>query len=136
MKIHYVYLNRPPPKLTLSYIGSKPAPPGLIVIGENATQYDFNVTVTVPTSLNFPLGENATSSAINRALEQLLDKYDLLSLNRTVDGSTIVTAAWTDEYVVDGKSIFSLYSKETFTADTIESLTKDLFNSLTDAMNA
>ena len=130
------FINRPPPPLTVTFIGSKPAPPGLIRIGETDIEYEFNVTVTVPTSMNFPLGEKATPSAISHALMPLLGKYNLLALNRTYDGSTITTAAWSDEPIVEGKSIFSLYSNETFTAATVESLTNDLFNALTDAMNA
>jgi hypothetical protein len=81
-----IYVNRPPPPppmLTLTFDKSRSAPPNLIIMGETDIEYDFNVTVTVLTSMNFPLGENVNSSVLNHALKPLLGKYNLLALNHT-----------------------------------------------------
>ena len=127
-----VFINRPPPPLTISFIGSKPAPPAL---GVEATEYDFNLTVTVSTSLNAPLGKNANTTAINNALRSLLEKYDLATSTYTDGNSTRTTAAWSAVFIVDGETTFNLYSTETFSDAQVDSLRNDLFDALTNAMN-
>jgi len=96
----------------------------------NGTQYDFNVTVNVPTSLNYPWGKNVTHEKLGQALIPLASKYNLTTSN--YNGFT--TAAWQNMVVVDGENTFSLWSSVTLTQDQIQSLTSDLYDAFSTAM--
>jgi hypothetical protein len=96
----------------------------------NGTQYDFNVTVNVPTSLNYPWGKNVTHEKLGQALIPLASKYNLVTSN--YNGFT--TAAWQNMVVVDGENTFSLWSSVTLTQDQIQSLTSDLYDAFSSAM--
>ena len=113
-----------PPTLTVTYIGvaEKTNFPGL---SQNVTQYDFNVKTTEPSSLNRPFGPKATSETINSALAPLLNKYDLVK-----GYYPNATATWTNEYLFDGVSLFSLFANTPFSDSQINSLTQDLQNAL------
>lgn len=124
----------PTPTLSVSFIKSNTKQ--LFQWEGNVTEYQFDVKVTVATGWTRPFGKNATSDAINSALKPLLDKYPLVNgTYHTDNGEIITTAAWTASYIVDGESIFSLYSTETFTDNQIKSLTNDLFEAISAAMN-
>lgn len=134
------------PLLSVSFLGSEPATNAL-VSGNGTVQYDFNVTVNVPTSMNFPFGVNATHTELNLALLPLVDKYDLVTntyatgnangnVNGTANGTgTITSALWIDEPIVSGINTFSLFSYQQLSAVQTEALTNDLFNAFTSAMN-
>jgi hypothetical protein len=96
----------------------------------NGTQYDFNVTVNAPTSLNYPWGKNVTHDKLGQALIPLATKYNLVTSN----SSDFTTAAWQNMAVVDGENTFSLWSNTPLTNDQIQSLTTDLYNAFTTAM--
>jgi hypothetical protein len=128
----YFVVNMFNPPLSVSFIKSiseQEKVPGAI-------QYDFKVKVNVPSSMNFPFGKQASVTAIHRALKPLLDKYDLVTDDYEDFDSTGITAAWSYIYTVDGESTFSLYSYETFSYTQIESLTNDLLDALTVAMDS
>ena len=113
-----------PPTLTVTYIGvaEKTNFPGL---SQNVVQYDFNVKTTEPSSLNRPFGPKATSETINQALAPLLSKYDLVK-----GYYPNATATWTNEYLFDGVSLFSLFANTPFSDSQINSLSQDLQNAL------
>ena len=96
----------------------------------NGTQYDFNVTVNVSTSLNYPWGKNVTHEKLGQALIPLASKYNLVTSN--YNGFT--TAAWQNMVVVDGENTFSLWSSAILTQDQIQSLTSDLYDAFSTAM--
>ena len=96
----------------------------------NGTQYDFNVTVNVSTSLNYPWGKNVTHEKLGQALIPLASKYNLATSN--YNGFT--TAAWQNMVVVDGENTFSLWSTTILTQDQIQSLTSDLYDAFSTAM--
>ena len=96
----------------------------------NGTQYDFYVTVGVPTSLNYPWGKNVTHEKIGQALIPIATKYNLLT--NTYNGFT--TATWQNRVVVDGENNFSLWSNTPLTQDQIQSLTSDLYDAFSTAM--
>jgi hypothetical protein len=96
----------------------------------NGTQYDFNVTVNAPTSLNYPWGKNVTHDKLGQALVPLTAKYSLVTSN----SSGFTTAAWQNRVVVDGENTFSLWSITPLTNGQIQSLTIDLYNAFTTAM--
>ena len=112
--------------LSVTFIGYGPnhSPIG------NGTQYDFNVTVNTPTSLNYPWGKNVTHDKLDQALIPLSAKYNLV----TSSSSGFTTAAWQNMVVVAGENTFSLWSNTPLTQDQIQSLTTDLYNAFTNAM--
>jgi hypothetical protein len=116
----------PQPLLSVTFIkyGPNHSPIG------NGTQYDFNVTVSAPTSLNYPWGKNVTHEKLGQALIPLASKYNLATSN--YNGFT--TAAWQNMVVVDGENTFSLWSSTTLTQDQIQSLTSDLSDAFSTAM--
>jgi hypothetical protein len=108
--------------------------------GNGSIEYDFNVTVSVPTSMNFPFGVNATHNELNLALLPLVDRYNLVTMNYpngNGNGTTGTTtsALWIDEPIVSGMNNFSLFSYEQLNATQMEAFTNDLFNAFTLAMN-
>jgi hypothetical protein len=115
-----------PTLLTVTFISYGPnhSPIG------NGTQYDFNVTVNVPTSLNYPWGKNVTHDKLGQAIVPLATKYNLVTRN----SSGFTTAAWQNMVVVDGENTFSLWSITPLTTDQIQSLTSDLYNAFFTAM--
>lgn len=127
-----VSLN-PRPLLSVSFLGSQPTTHA-IVSGNGTIEYDFNVTVNVPTGMNYPFGVNATSSKISQALLPLVDKYNLVTNNYNGNGN-ITSAQWVDMPIVDGMNTFSLFSYEQLTSTQVQALTNDLFNAFTLAMN-
>jgi stringent starvation protein B len=62
------------PLLTVNFLDSNNGK-GSPIMGNASYAYDFNVTVGVPTSMNFPWGKNVTHDALNKALMPLIDKY-------------------------------------------------------------
>ncbi len=118
----------PKPLLTVSYLG----------IGSegfqfgNGTQYTFNVTVGVPTSMNYPWGKNVSHVDVSQALLPYADKYDLV--RRTSNDSEAQCPRWLDKQVVDGENEFSLFSYSQLSEAQIQALTSDLFNAFTVAM--
>lgn len=123
----------PRPLLTVAFLGSQPATHS--IISTNGTiEYDFNITVSVPTSMNYPFGVNATSPQISQALLPLVDKYNLVANNFNGRGN-ITSAQWVDKPIVDGMNTFGLFSYEQLNATQVESLTNDLFNAFAAAMN-
>jgi hypothetical protein len=130
-----VALNpNPQPLLSVSFLGSQPTTTNSIVSGNGTIEYDFNVTVNVPTSMNYPFGVNVTHSELSRALLPLVDKYNLVVNNYNGNGN-ITSALWVDMPIVDGMNTFSLFSYQQLNAAQTESLTNDLFNAFTLAMN-
>ncbi len=105
------------------------------VFANAAIQYDFNITVTVPTSMNFLFGRNVTHSALNNVLMPLADRYNLQTRNETDGTSTTKVVMWTAMPIVNGENLFSLFSNETLSNDQIQSLTNDLYNAFTVAMS-
>jgi len=129
-----VALNpNPQPLLSVSFLGSQPTTHS-IVSGNGTIEYDFNVTVNVPTGMNYPFGVNVTHSELSRALLPLVDKYNLVVNNYNGNGN-ITSALWVDMPIVDGMNTFSLFSYQQLNAAQTESLTNDLFNAFTLAMN-
>jgi hypothetical protein len=131
-----------PPFLSVSFLASEPTTQNSALAGNGSIEYDFNVTVSVPTSMNFPFGVNATHTELNHALLPLIDKYDLVTMNYpnengngTGTTGTIKSALWIDEPIVSGMNNFSLFSYEQLNATQIEAFTNDLFNAFTLAMN-
>jgi hypothetical protein len=118
----------PKPLLTVTFPTSRPNT-GIMVSG-NATMYDFSVNVGVPTSLNYPWGENVTHEKLGHALIPLVGKYNLATNN--YNGFT--TATWQDIPIVDGKNTFSLWSTTPLTQDQIQSLTSDLYDAFSTVM--
>ncbi|MCL4429230.1 MAG: hypothetical protein M1167_00610 [Chloroflexi bacterium] len=102
------------------------------IITGNATyyEYDFNVTINVPTSLNYPFGKSVTHEKLSQALAPLVSQYHLATQNS--DGVT--SAQWVNMVVVDGENNFSLFSYDQLTFDQTQSLTHDLFDAFTIAM--
>ncbi len=129
------------PLLSVSFLTSEPTSTqkSSFLTGNDSIEYDFNVTVSVPTSMNFPFGVNATHTELNLALLSLIDKYDLVTQNYAngiVNGNgTMTSALWIDEPIVSGMNDFSLFSYEQLNATQIEAFTNDLFNAFTLAMN-
>ena len=128
-----VSLN-PRPLLSVSFLGSQPTTTNSIVSGNGTIEYDFNVTVNVPTSMNYPFGVNVTHSELSRALLPLVDKYNLVVNNYNGNGN-ITSALWVDMPIVDGMNTFSLFSYQQLNTAQTESLTNDLYNAFTLAMN-
>ena len=94
--------------------------------------------------MNYPFGVNATHSELNLALLPLVDKYNLVTHsypngdvigNETSGNGAITSASWIDEPIVSGMNTFSLFSYEQLNATQIDSLTNDLFNAFSSAMN-
>lgn len=106
--------------VSVTFIGSGPnrSPVG------NGTQYDFNVTVGMPTSLNYPFGKNITHDILGQALMPLATKYDLTTRNI----GNVTTGAWQNMVVVAGENTFSLWSNTPLTLDQRQNLTSDLQN--------
>jgi hypothetical protein len=128
-----VALNpNPQPLLSVSFLGSQPSTHA--IAGNGTLEYDFNVTVNVPTGMNYPFGVNVTHSELSRALLPLVDKYNLVVNNYNGNGN-ITSALWVDMPIVDGMNTFSLFSYQQLNAAQTESLTNDLFNAFTLAMN-
>ena len=136
------------PELTVAFLSSEPTPPTspghIFLAGNNSIEYDFNVTVSVPTSMNYPFGVNVTHSELNLALSPLVDKYNLVAHsysngnvngNQTTGNGTSTSALWINEPIVSGMNTFSLFSYNQLNADQTEALTNDLFNAFTVAMN-
>ena len=83
-----VALNpNPQPLLSVSFLGSQPTTTNSIVSGNGTIEYDFNVTVNVPTGMNYPFGVNVTHSELSRALLPLVDKYNLVVNNFNGNGN-------------------------------------------------
>ena len=118
--------DMPQPLLSVTFIkyGPNHSPIG------NGTQYDFNVTVNVPTSLNYPWGKNVTHEKLGQALIPLASKYNLATNNY----SGFTTAPWQNIVVVDGENTFSLWSTTPLTQDQIQLLTSDLYDVFSTAM--
>jgi hypothetical protein len=93
----------------------------------NGTQYDFNVTVGIPTSLNYPFGKNITHDILGQALMPLATKYNLTTRNT----GNVTTGAWQNMVVVAGENTFSLWSTIPLTLDQRQNLTTDLQNMFT-----
>ena len=112
-----------PSLVSVTFIGSGPnhSPVG------NGTQYDFNVTVAVSTSLNYPFGKNVTHEILGQALMPLATEYNLYT--RTANGTT--SGAWQDMVVVAGENTFSLWSSTPLTNEQTTALTADLQNMFT-----
>jgi len=123
----------PKPTLSVVFLKSGPNQHNIIVSDNTTIQYDFNITVNVPTSMNYPFGKNATHEKISQALAPLATKYNLVTNNYNGNG-TITSAQWVDTPIVDGENTFSLFSYNALSADQIKSLTMDLFNAFTIAM--
>jgi len=123
----------PRPLLTVSFLGSQPTTHS-IVSANGTIEYDFNITVSIPTSMNYPFGVNATSSQVSQALLPLVDKYNLVVNNFNGNGN-ITSALWVDKPIVDGMNTFCLFSYDQFNSTQVGALTNDLFNAFTLAMN-
>ena len=66
-----VALNpNPQPLLSVSFLGSQPTTHA-IVSGNGTIEYDFNVTVNVPTGMNYPFGVNVTSFRVKPRIAPL-----------------------------------------------------------------
>jgi hypothetical protein len=100
----------------VAFLGSESPPKHRVFAGYDSTEYDFNITVSVPVSMNYPFGANATHQAINQALVPLVDKYNLVThkYNNELNGN-LTSAAWVDEPIVDGINTFSLFSSDQLT---------------------
>ncbi len=118
------------PKLSVTFLKSSANQHSIIVSGNSTIQYDFNVTVGVPSSMNYPWGKAVTHEKLSQALAPLVSKYLLATQNS--DG--ITSAQWIDTVVVDGENNFSLFSYKQLSYDEIQSLTQDLFNAFATAM--
>lgn len=118
----------PKPLVTVTYLTSRQNPGGMV--SGNATMYDFTVIVSVPTSFNFPWGENVTHQKLGQALIPLISQYSLVTNN--YNGFT--TATWQNMIIVDGKSTFSLWSTNPLTENQIAALTADLQEMFTAVM--
>lgn len=107
----------------VTFIGSGPnhSPIG------NGTQYDFNVTVGMPTSFNYPFGKNVSHATLEQALIPLAARYNLVSSN----SSGLISATWQNMVVVSGENTFSVWSLKPLTGDQISGLTVDLRNMFT-----
>ena len=116
----------PQPLMSVTFIkyGPNHSPIG------NGTQYDFNVSVNVPTSLNYPWGKNVTHEKLGQELIPIPSKYNLVTSNYY--GFT--TAKWQNMVVVAGENIFSLWSNDILTPDQIQSLTSDLYDVFSSVM--
>ena len=119
--------------LTVSFLKSGLPTVAAGISDNNVTEYDFNITVTVPTGMNFPFGANATHTAITQALIPLVSKYDR-ETNNYPGNTTIVSALWVDMPIVDGENTFSLFSYQQLDSAHVTSLTNDLFNVFAVAM--
>jgi hypothetical protein len=124
------------PLLSVSFLHSESPPKHQIFAGNDSIEYDFNVTVGVPTSMNYPFGMNATHLEINQAMLSLVDKYNLVThaYNNELNGN-LTSAMWVNEAIVDGMNTFSLFSHDQLNSTQIEAFTNDLYNAFTDAMN-
>ncbi len=122
------------PLLTVSFLRQGGNQHGLIA-GNATYEYDFNVTVGVPTSMNFPWGKTVTHEAIGKTLAPLVDKYSLATRNDLQNGEVAVVAAWVNMQVAGGENRFSLFSNDNLTAQQIQSLTVDLYNAFSLAMS-
>ena|GEM_PF-2305211 len=116
----------PQPLMSVTFIkyGPNHSPIG------NGTQYDFNVSVNVPTSLNYPWGKNVTHEKLGQELIPLASKYNLVTSN--YNGFT--TAKWQNMVIVAGENIFSLWSNDILTPDQIQSLTSDVYDAFSSVM--
>jgi hypothetical protein len=110
----------PATQVKVAFIGSGPShsPIG------NGTQYDFNVTLNVPTSFNYPFGKNVSHTVLGQALIPIASKFMLVTSN----SSGFQTAAWQNTVVVDGENTFSLWSTAPLTPYQTSDLTTDLQN--------
>ena len=126
----------PQPTLSVAFLQSGPNQRGIFSVNTSTSiQYDFNVTVNVATSFNYPFGKNVSHDKIVEAVAPLASKYNLATNNyRLSDGTTITSSMWTNMQVVDGENVFSLFSNTALSTDQIKSLTTDLFGALTIAM--
>jgi hypothetical protein len=122
----------PEPTLSVVFLNSGSHQHSVILSGNTTTiQYDFNITVNVPTSFNYPFGKSASHEKINQALLPLVTKYNLVT-NSYHDNETNVQ--WMNFQVVDGENTFSLFSYNVLSIEQLNSLTIDLFNAFTIAM--
>lgn len=124
-----------PDPLYVSFLKSHPTE-NQIISGSGITQYDFNVTVTVPTGMNYPFGVNASTDKIRPLLLPIASKYGLETRMYNATGSAVTEVVWTDKPVVSGENVFSLFSSQTLSVDQIKSLTDDLFDMFTVAMSS
>ena len=122
------------PLLSVSFLSSG-GDQGSIFSGNATKQYNFNVTVGVPTSMNFPWGKNVTHEALGKALMPLVSEYNLATRQNFQNGSTITVASWVDMQIVGGENRFSLFSQDNLTNKQIQSLTVDLYNAFSLAMS-
>jgi hypothetical protein len=128
--------TNPQPTLSVAFLKSGPNERG-IFSGNTSTsiQYDFNVTVNVPTSFNYPFGKNVSHDKIVEAVAPLASKYNLATNNyRLSDGTNMTSSVWTNMQVVDGENVFSLFGNDALNTEQINSLTTDLYGALIVAM--
>ncbi len=123
------------PLLSVSYLASGNNQHSIITGNGTYNQYDFNVTVGVPTSVNYPFGREVSHEALNTALTPLIDKYALATRNEVQGGSTALVVSWVNTQIVGGESRFSLFSYNNLTTEQIQSLTIDLYSAFTSAMS-
>ena len=119
------------PLLSVAFLGSK-SPPKRGIVGNDSVEYDFNVTVSVPTSMNYPFGAIVTHLGVSQMLLPLVGKYNLVVYNLPLENLT--SAQWTDEPIVDGMNTFSLFSHNQLNSAQVAALTIDLYNAFTIAM--
>lgn len=122
--------SAPQAPLTVTFLQTGPNKHSIITGNATYYEYDFNVTVNVPTSMNYPFGKSVTHDRLNQALAPLVSQYNLATQNY----SGIATAAWVNMVVVDGENNFSLFSYDQLTFNQTQLLTHDLFNVFTIAM--
>jgi hypothetical protein len=122
------------PLLSVSFLSSG-GDQGSIMSGNATHQYNFNVTVGVPTSMNFPWGKNVTHEALGKALMPLVSEYNLATRTDFQNGTNATVASWIDMPIVGGENRFSLFSQDNLTNDQIQSLTVDLYKAFSLAMS-
>ncbi len=122
------------PLLSVSFLGIG-GDQGSIMSGNATHQYNFNVTVGVPTSMNFPLGKNVTHESLDNALMPLVSKFNLATRTEFQNGSNVMVASWIDMPIVGGENRFCLFSQDNLTNEQIQSLTVDLINAFSLAMS-
>ncbi len=124
------------PLLSIAFLKSGPNQEHFLS-GNASYQYNFNITVGVPTSMNYPYGRNVTHEALSKALMPLAAKYNLATYQTVEPGDSIqVTkvAALTTQ-VVGGENVFIVFSSNYYSSEQIQQLTDDLYNAFSAAMN-
>ena len=120
----------------MSFLESGPPTVPINLAANDSIEYDFNVTVSVPTGFNFPFGANASSLQISTALIPLVGTFNLVTMYHSYsENGNLTSAMWVDKPIVGGMSTFCLFSYDQLDSTQIQSLTNDLFNALTAAMN-